>query len=103
MGPNETAITLIGGPRIIVIFDVHEYHRVQIKHFFGMQTGSQTPSGLDLLLVSRLHRMRMRLGLSIALKETWSCGQTLPKVAKARWAGEHFESYGLPRAAASAV
>ena len=61
MGPNETASTLPGGPRIISVFDVHGYHRVQIKHFFVMQTGSRTPHGLGLKLVSRLHRIRRRL------------------------------------------
>ena len=103
MGPNETAITIRGGPRIISVFDVHGYHRVQIKHFFGMQAGSRTPSGLDPLLVRRLHRTRRSLEQSIALNE--SCGQIKEKakVAKAGWAGEHFESYGMPRAAARAV
>ena len=103
MGSNETAITLIRGPRIISVCDVHGCHRVQIKHFFVMQTGSRTPHGLGLKLVSRLHRIHGSLGQPIALKE--SCGQIKEKakVAKAGWAGEHFESYGMPRAAACAV
>jgi len=37
MGPNETASRLIGGPRVIGVFDVRGCHRIQIKHFFGMQ------------------------------------------------------------------
>jgi hypothetical protein len=48
--------------------DVHEYHRVQINHFFEVQDGSRTPSGLRLKLVSHLHRMRTRFGHPIALK-----------------------------------
>ena len=68
MGPNETAITIPGGPRVIGVFDVHGCRRAQIKHFFGMQTGSRTPYGLGLKLVSRLHRMRRSLGQPIALK-----------------------------------
>ena len=63
MGPNEAAITIPGGPRKISVFDVHGYHRVQIKHFFGMQTGSRTPYGLGLKLVSHLHRTRWCLWL----------------------------------------
>jgi len=74
MGPNEAAITIPGGPRKISVFDVHGYHRVQIKHFFGMQIGSRTPSGLDLLLVGHLHRTRRSFWHAIALKER--CGKT---------------------------
>ena len=73
MGSNETAITIPGGPRKIVIFDVQRRAKAQIKHFFGMQTGSRTPSGLDTLMVRRLHRTRRNLGRAIALKER--CGQ----------------------------
>ena len=63
MGPNETAITIRGGPRVIGVFDVHGCCRAQIKHFFGVQGGSRTPSRLGLMVGSRLRRMRMRLGL----------------------------------------
>ena len=68
MGSNETAITIPGGPRKIVIFDAQRCAKAQIKHFFGMQIGSRTPSGLDILLVRRLHRTRRSLGQPIALK-----------------------------------
>ena len=68
MGSNETAITIPGGPRKIVIFDVQGRAKAQIKHFFGMQTGSRTPHGLGLMVGRRLHRLRMRFGHSIALK-----------------------------------
>ena len=68
VGPNETAITIFGGPRIISVFDVHGYHEVQRKHFFGMQIGSRTPSGLDPLFSRRLHRTRCCAGHAIALK-----------------------------------
>ena len=37
--------------------------RAQIKHFFGMHIGSQTPYGLDLMVDRRLHRMRRCLWL----------------------------------------
>ena len=33
-----------------------------------MLIGSRTPSGLGLMVGSRLHRMRMRFGYAIALK-----------------------------------
>ena len=68
MGPNETASTIPGGPRVIGVFDVHGCCRAQIKHFFGMQTGSRTPHGLGLMVGGRLHRLRMRFGHPIALK-----------------------------------
>ena len=63
MGPNETASMIPGGPRVISVFDVHGRDRVQIKHFLGMQTGSRTPYGSGLMLVSRLHRIDWSLGL----------------------------------------
>ena len=68
MGPNETASTLPGGPRVISVFDVHGCCRAQIKHFFGVLIGSRTPYGLGLMVGSRLHCMRMRFGHSIALE-----------------------------------
>jgi len=68
MGPNETAITLTGGPRVIGVFDVHGCHRTQIKHFLGVLIGSRTPYGLGLMVGVRLHRLRMRFGHPIAIK-----------------------------------
>ena len=68
MGPNETAITLIGGPRVISVFDGSGCCRAQIKYFLGVLLASEAPYGLGLMVVSHLHRMRMRFGLSIALK-----------------------------------
>ena len=69
MGPNETAIAIRGGPRIISVFDVQG--RVSPnKTLFGMHIGSRTPSGLDLLLVRHLHRTRCGAGHAIALKES---------------------------------
>ena len=103
MGPNETAITITGGPRKISVFDVQGRAKAQIKHFFGMQDGSRTPSGLGPLLVRRLHRTRCCAGHAIALKESRGEIKEKAKVAKAGWAAEHFESYGMPRAAACAV
>ena len=68
MGPNEAANAISGGPRVIAVFDGDGCCRAQIKHFFGMQIGSRTPSGLGLMVGGRLHRLRMRFGHSIALK-----------------------------------
>ena len=68
MGSSETAITLSGGPRVINVFDVHGCCQAQIKHFFGMWEGSRTRYGLDLMVGSRLYRIRMRFGHSVALK-----------------------------------
>ena len=68
MESNETASTTSGGPRVIVIFDVHGCCRAQINHFFGVVIGSRARQGLGLMLGSRLHRMRMRLGHPIALR-----------------------------------
>jgi hypothetical protein len=67
MGPKETAITIPGAPREIVIFDVQGRGKAQIKHFLGTRTGSRTPQGLGLMLVNRLHRIRRILGQPIAL------------------------------------
>jgi len=68
MGPNETAIAIPGGPRVIAVFDGSGCCRAQIKHFLGVLIGSRTPHGLGLKLVRRLHRIRRSLGHSIALK-----------------------------------
>ena len=67
MGPNETASTIPGGPRVIGVSAGSVCCRAQIKHFLGVLIGSRTPYGLGLKLVSRLHRMRRSLGQSIAL------------------------------------
>ena len=68
MGPNETVITIPGGPRIIVIFDGQRRAKAQIKLFCGVLIGSRTPYGLGLMVGGRLHRLRMRFGHPIALK-----------------------------------
>ena len=68
MGSSETAITLIGGPRVSSVFDVHGCQRAQIKHFFGMREGSRTRYGVGLMVGSHLRRMRMNSGHPIALK-----------------------------------
>ena len=67
MGPNETASMIPGGSRVISVFDVHGRCRAQIKHFLGVLIGSRAPYGLGLMVVSHLHRMRMRLWLSRGL------------------------------------
>ena len=97
MGPNETAITIRGGPRIISVFDVHGRHRVQITHFFEMQIGSQTPCGLYLMLVRRLHRTRRSLGQSIALKEACWSQQIRLKCSKASGLLRTLRAMGCPK------
>ena len=83
MGPNETAITIRGGPRVIGVFDVHGCCRAQIKHFWGVLIGSRTAYGLGLMIVSHLRRMRMRLGLPRELDPIlW---QLLPDALGLRW------------------
>ena len=77
MGPNETASTIPEGPPVISVFDGSGCCRAQIKHFLGVREGSRTAYRSGLKLVSRLHRMRMRLWHSIALKaldqKHWQC------------------------------
>ena len=68
MGPNETASALVGGPRVIGVFDGSGCSRAQIKHFFGVLIGSGTLYGLGLMVGIRLHRMRKCFGEPIALK-----------------------------------
>ena len=68
MGPNETASALVGGPRVIGVFDGSGCSRAQIKHFFGVLIGSGTLYGLGLMVGRRLHRMRKCFGEPIALK-----------------------------------
>ena len=63
MGPNETAITLPGGPRIISVIDGSGRCRAQIKHFLGMRGGSRTRYGVGLMVGGGLPYMRVRLEL----------------------------------------
>ena len=91
MGPNETASTLPGGPRVISVFDVHGCSRAQIKHFFGMQTGSRTPYGLGLMVGGRLRRLRMRFRHLIDLKGLEL--QTLADHARGSWTAERIGRY----------
>ena len=105
MRSNETAITIPGGPRVIFIFDVQRRARTkaQIKHTFGMQIGSRTPSGLDTLLVRRLHRTRCCAGHAIALKVLTSPTSLSNFSLFFDLATAFFESYGLPQAPVYAV
>ena len=48
IGSDGTAITILGGPQVIDVFDGTGRHRVQIIYFFRGQLGSRTPSGIGL-------------------------------------------------------
>ena len=63
MGSEETAITILGGARVIDVFYGNGCHRVQIIYFFRWQIGPRTPSGTCLGSGSRLRRMRLFLEL----------------------------------------
>ena len=91
MGPNETAITIRGGPRVIAVFDGSGCCRAQIKHFFVMQIGSRTPYGLGLMVGRRLHRMRTRFEHPIALKALDL--QHVPDHASVSWTAERIGRY----------
>ena len=62
MGPKDTATATTGGPRVLTYVTLTRRHRVQITYFFLMQIGSQTPSGVGLVVGSRLYRIRRRCG-----------------------------------------
>ena len=64
MGSDETATATTGGPRVIDVFSGNGCHRAQIIHFFRMQIGARTCSGIDLGSDGPLDRMRRFLGLS---------------------------------------
>ena len=68
MGSDEAAITILGGPRVIDVFDGNGRDRAQIIYFFRMQIGARTRSGIDLGSDGPLNRMRRCLGLS---RELW--------------------------------
>ena len=68
MGSNETATATTGGPRVIAYLTGTGRHRVQIIYFFWMQIGPRTPTGVALIVGSRLHRMRRFSGLP---RELW--------------------------------
>ena len=62
MGSNETATTIPGALEKLTFFTGTGRHRVQITYFFWIQIGSRTPSGVGLVVGSRLHRKRRRCG-----------------------------------------
>ena len=64
MGSDETAITITGALEKLTFFTGTGCRRVQIAHFFRMQIGSRTASGMGLGSGSHLRRMRQCLGLS---------------------------------------
>ena len=68
MGSDETATATTGTLEKLTFFTGTGRHRVQIAHFFWMQIGPRTPTGVVLIVGSHLHRMRWRLGLS---RELW--------------------------------
>jgi len=68
MGPSETAITIPGALEKLTFFTGTGRHRAQIAHFFRMQIGARTPSGIGLRSDGPLRRMRESLVLS---RELW--------------------------------
>ena len=68
MGSDETAITIPGALEKLTFLTGTGRDRARIAHFFRMQIGSRTPSGIGLGSGSRRHRMRQRLGLP---RELW--------------------------------
>ena len=68
MGSNETAITILGGPRVINVFDGNGAPSGPIVYFFRMYIGSWTPSGIGLRSDGPLDRMRLR---SVLSRELW--------------------------------
>ena len=62
MGSDETASTIPGGARVISVFDGNGAPSVQITHFFRGQIDSRTPSGVGLVVGSRLYRIRHQCG-----------------------------------------
>ena len=68
MGSNEAATATTGGPRVIDVFDGKGAPSAQFIYFLWMQIGSRTPSGIGLMVGSRLHRMRRFLGPPRALE-----------------------------------
>ena len=79
MGSDETATAITGGPRVIDVFSGDGCHRAQIICFFRMQIGSRTPSGVGLVVGSRLHRIRHRCGSLVLFESPGS--KTCPKDA----------------------
>ena len=68
MGSNETATATTGGPRVIAYLTVTGCHRDQIIYFFWMQIGPRTPTGVALIVGSRLRRIHPYLELP---RELW--------------------------------
>ena len=68
MGPDETAMTIPGALEKLTFLTGTGRDRARIAHFFRMQIGSRTPSGICLGSGSRLRRMRPYLELP---RELW--------------------------------
>ena len=68
MGPSETAIMIPGAVEKLTFLTGTGRHRAQFIYFFRMQIGSRTPSGIGLMVGSRLHRIRRRYDSPSALE-----------------------------------
>ena len=84
MGSNETATATTGAPKKLTFFTGTGRHRAQITYFFFMHFGPRTPSEIDLVVGSRLHRVRRRLWVPEGSEsKTWGIS------AQARCLAEH--------------
>ena len=88
MGPSETATATTGALEKLTFLTGTGRHRAQISYFFRMQNGSRTPFRVDLVMGSRLHRVRRRLWVPEGSEsKTWGIS------AQARCLAEHLYSY----------
>ena len=62
MGSDETAMAITGGPRVIDVFSGNGAPFGPYAHFFRGQIGSWRSLGVGMVVGSRLHRIRQRLG-----------------------------------------
>ena len=68
MWSNETATATTGALEKLTFLTGTGRHRAQFIYFFRMQIGSRTPSGIGLMVGSRLHRIRRRCDSPRALE-----------------------------------
>jgi len=68
MGSNETATATTGALEKLTFLTGTGRYRAQFIYFFRMQIGSRTPSGIGLMVGSRLHRIRRRCDSPSALE-----------------------------------
>ena len=100
MWSNETASTILGGPRVIGVFDGNGAPSGPNYLLFSGADRLLEASRVGLVVGSRLHRIRRRCGSLVLFESPGS--KPWPFIAKDEWAAERIRPKMLEAAAHAA-